>query len=562
MAELIGRQHRTRDAHTTTDTAGPTPGKRTLVEQIYGAPVQARGRVAGEDSDVHAAAARGVATPSSPLPFGDRIQRLFGRHDLSSVQAHSGRAAEASVRDMGAEAYATGNHVVLGKGADLFTVAHEAAHVVQQRAGVHLSGGVGAEGDPYEVMADAVAARVVAGQSAEDLLGAPGAAAGPTAVQQRRGTRKLRKPHKTERQALATAKRNPSVENDQDTEHDAEPEAVEAPGLDEERDETAKIYDGHLQTAIGLLLGLQGGEKLRFPEPKTKQYNKANWVKGKVHEDGEFELVLKKGVKPSAAIDDLFANVAAWGVDCAEFIQVAHWYALRHTLGTEEFDKHIAADDDDVRMTMRDHGSTGLSSAYTYDRDAKGDPFKCTDEATDQETTVAITEDELLARLPIGSRVMFTDGGLGEDDEESDFESENAIKIGEDRYAAHPYGIVTAQQLRHRLAGSGDGGELMSMGILPCRPKDFLPELEWQGAVSEAVRAALTKMDGELVLSPKATIKVRQAGRSWIIRDEKEVYLIDLTGEGKDAEFEVGKRIVRYATEYVFLEQAETFART
>jgi hypothetical protein len=141
MAELIGRQHRTRDAHTTTDTAGPTPGKRTLVEQIYGSPIQARGRVAGEDGDVHAAAARGVATPSSPLPFGHRIQRLFGHHDLSSVQAHSGPDAEASVRDMGAEAYATGNHVVLGEGADLFTVAHEAAHVVQQRAGVHLSGG-------------------------------------------------------------------------------------------------------------------------------------------------------------------------------------------------------------------------------------------------------------------------------------------------------------------------------------------------------------------------------------------------------------------------------------
>jgi hypothetical protein len=42
--------------------------------------------------------------------------------------------------------------------------------VVQQRAGVHLAGGVGQEGDPYEQHADAVAQRVVAGQSAEDLL--------------------------------------------------------------------------------------------------------------------------------------------------------------------------------------------------------------------------------------------------------------------------------------------------------------------------------------------------------------------------------------------------------
>ena len=71
---------------------------------------------------------------------------------------------------MGANAYATGDHVVLGRGADLHTVAHEAAHVVQQRGGVQLKGGVGAVGDAYERHADAAADRVVAGQSAEDLL--------------------------------------------------------------------------------------------------------------------------------------------------------------------------------------------------------------------------------------------------------------------------------------------------------------------------------------------------------------------------------------------------------
>ena len=71
---------------------------------------------------------------------------------------------------MGAEAYATGDHIVLGRGNDLHTVAHEAAHVVQQRGGVQLKGGVGEAGDAHERHADAVADRVVAGQSAEDLL--------------------------------------------------------------------------------------------------------------------------------------------------------------------------------------------------------------------------------------------------------------------------------------------------------------------------------------------------------------------------------------------------------
>jgi hypothetical protein len=41
---------------------------------------------------------------------------------------------------------------------------------VQQRAGVHLQGGVGKAGDPHEQHADAVADKVVRGESAEPLL--------------------------------------------------------------------------------------------------------------------------------------------------------------------------------------------------------------------------------------------------------------------------------------------------------------------------------------------------------------------------------------------------------
>jgi hypothetical protein len=55
-----------------------------------------------------------------------------------------GGDAAVSARDMGAEAYATGHHAVLGDHTELHTVAHEAAHVVQQRGGVQpKSGGVG-----------------------------------------------------------------------------------------------------------------------------------------------------------------------------------------------------------------------------------------------------------------------------------------------------------------------------------------------------------------------------------------------------------------------------------
>jgi Domain of unknown function (DUF4157) len=51
---------------------------------------------------------------------------------------------------MGATAYATGDRIAFAGAPDLHTTAHEAAHVVQQRAGVSLPGGVGQAGDAYE----------------------------------------------------------------------------------------------------------------------------------------------------------------------------------------------------------------------------------------------------------------------------------------------------------------------------------------------------------------------------------------------------------------------------
>lgn len=121
---------------------------------------------------MRAAAARGAATSPTQLPFADLIQRAFGRHDISSVQAHVGRDAAAAARELGAGAYATGNHVVLGDRSDLFTVAHEAAHVIQQRSGVQLEGAMGSSEDRYEQHANEIASLVVQGKSAEKALDA------------------------------------------------------------------------------------------------------------------------------------------------------------------------------------------------------------------------------------------------------------------------------------------------------------------------------------------------------------------------------------------------------
>src|SRR5258705_265790 len=131
------------------------------------APLQAKasGDAPGDPVALHQAAASGVAGSGGPLPHMDKIQQSFGRHDVSGVRAHTSSAATSATAAMSAEAYATGNDVAFGSTSPpLHTAAHEAAHVVQQRGGVQLKGGVGQVGDAYEQHADSVADRVVQGK--------------------------------------------------------------------------------------------------------------------------------------------------------------------------------------------------------------------------------------------------------------------------------------------------------------------------------------------------------------------------------------------------------------
>jgi len=132
-------------------------------------------------------ALRGTSGAGGALPYLDRIQASFGRHDVSQVRAHTGAATDAAASSLGARAFAHGNAIGFAGGTpDLHTAAHEAAHVVQQRAGVSLAGGLdGGASDPYERHADAVADAVVRGQSAEAMLGAISFGGSSRAVQRK-----------------------------------------------------------------------------------------------------------------------------------------------------------------------------------------------------------------------------------------------------------------------------------------------------------------------------------------------------------------------------------------
>lgn len=103
-------------------------------------------------------------------PLRAEMETQFGGVDFSGVRLHSDLVAQRSAAEIGARAYTSGNHVVIGEGGtDRHTLAHELSHIVQQRqgpvAGTDHGDGlrVSHPSDRFEREAEANAHRVMAG---------------------------------------------------------------------------------------------------------------------------------------------------------------------------------------------------------------------------------------------------------------------------------------------------------------------------------------------------------------------------------------------------------------
>ncbi|MFD0020584.1 DUF4157 domain-containing protein [Streptomyces sp. NPDC058382] len=111
---------------------------------------------------------RGAGRPLAG-PVRQEMESRFGT-GFSGVRMHTGPAAARSARAIGARAYTSGSHVVLGDGGgDRHTLAHELTHVVQQRsgpvAGTDQGNGLSVShpSDRFEREAEKNAHRVLAG---------------------------------------------------------------------------------------------------------------------------------------------------------------------------------------------------------------------------------------------------------------------------------------------------------------------------------------------------------------------------------------------------------------
>ncbi|MFI0937665.1 DUF4157 domain-containing protein [Streptomyces sp. NPDC021020] len=187
--------------------AGPTQGPAALQATVGNAAVVQMMRRAGRaEADASAVQRRSTVSdvlrrPGRPLDATRRaeMERRLG-HDFSDVRIHTDSAARASAAEIGARAYTSGSHVVIGEGGgDKHTLAHELTHVVQQRSGP-VSGtttgqgfSVSDPGDRFERAAEANARKAMAGPAPEVQRQAEDAApaAADTDMVQRTSTTQL-----------------------------------------------------------------------------------------------------------------------------------------------------------------------------------------------------------------------------------------------------------------------------------------------------------------------------------------------------------------------------------
>ena len=195
----------------------------------------------------------------------------------------------------------------------------------------------------------------------------------------------------------------------------------------------------------------------------------------------DFEYTLNSGVRPSTAAIALYDRQELWAMDCIDFVVAARLYAECVSSGHAAFDRkysNLGTLIEPVTMRMAQHDTPGLGSAALWRREAQGEAFvvKPGNEPTEHTPTDHASEDELIATLPVGTRVMWT---TTHEDADEDMENENTIKVGPDRYVAHPMGVESAAGVRDGLVVDDDEVLTPAERLKQTREHVYLAEIEF-----------------------------------------------------------------------------------
>ncbi len=343
--------------------------------------------------------ARAQLGTGTPLDAGTRA-RMEGAlgDDFSDVRVHADGRAAAVAEGHGALGFTLGTDVGFGAGqyrpgsvtGDAL-IAHELAHVVQQRGAVARTGesSVGA----LEEEADASAFDAMLQLHGEsDRL-----------------ARRSRPSLRSGLQFMSCA-----------------PAKGPAPTDPHGR------YDYYLEDGSSRLASTHFGTPLSS-DFEHDVYDKEFWD---WEGDERYSRVLqvRPGKKPSDAIRALFDHPGRWQVDCDHLIQLSHFWARLNTFGDAAFDTQAP------KVQLRPRSSTGVKTRAHYGRNGPAEPWRLVEDLRPGEVHIRLKPDlvgrdtdQLVSEAPIGSRVRWTNLKAGTDNA---FRHENSLKLGSDKFAA------------------------------------------------------------------------------------------------------------------------------
>ncbi|ASK64064.1 protein-glutamine gamma-glutamyltransferase [Virgibacillus phasianinus] len=131
---------------------------------------------------------------------------------------------------------------------------------------------------------------------------------------------------------------------------------------------------------------------------------------------------LRPGVKSSIAIRDIYQNGTAYAFECATAMIILYYYAALEYLGAETFDNYF-------------------KDLYLYSW------------VTDSDLALDIAT----AREPIPGDVVYFDNP---DHRRPEWQGENAVFLGDDRYYGHGMGILSAEAMIEQLNLLGESSEV------------------------------------------------------------------------------------------------------
>jgi len=227
---------------------------------------------------------------------------------------------------------------------------------------------------------------------------------------------------------------------------------------------------------------------------RVKGEAQKKWIPICDYEKNEVRLIQVAGT-PAEAVEEIFNNLFSWQSDCAEYLQIARWYALLRTLGPDCFNARIKRLSSlklpflPGILELKPHGSTGIVGQKLYIRSSPQELyFHLEDRLAGQTVPTEESEFSLLADAPIGTRVTWTNLAAPEG---SSFRNENTLLVGDDLYMSHPWGTGNQQYIECRLAAHTLPQEFINTPPFSWMPRDVAESTLRRRFIQECYRGEM-----------------------------------------------------------------------